>query len=100
MLTTFNRTEWREDSAEERKRNVELDKMTPDELRKMFPYQAVTKRRLIAYQIPEGEVIKFVRTRREMGHFPLEGVIGVGDAWGRYPRKIHLSSEEVQLLEV
>ena len=100
MLTTFNRAEWREDPAEERKRNVELDKLSPAEMRKLFPYQAVTTRRSIAYQIPEGEIIKFARTRNEMGFFSIEGVIGVGDAFGKYPRKIHLSGEEVQLLEV
>ena len=101
MLKTFKRDEWKEDPAEEAKRSAVLrGNATEPEVRALFPYRAVTKRRLPVYGIPEGSVLSYVRTKHELALYAIEGVIGIhGDAWDRTPRRIVLSSDEVQLIE-
>lgn len=101
MLTSFDRTTWKEDPTEEHARD-QMNLTTPEaELRKHFPYKGVVKMNLRAYGIPKGAVLNYVRTRQELGFYPMQAIIGVqGETqWGVHPRRLYISSDEVQLVE-
>jgi len=101
MLTTFDRSEWKEDPVTEKQCEDLSVHSTPADVRTLFPYTAVTKQKLMAYGIPAGATLRYVRARHQPGFYPLTAVIGVADelTWGARPRQLYLSSAEVQVLE-
>lgn len=101
MLTTYNKDTWTEEPDTERRLTALIDARTPDaELRKLFPYKGIAKKRLIPYGIPEGSVLPYIMVKHEVSLYPLVGAIGVGghNEWGG-PRRLILDSSEVQLVE-
>jgi hypothetical protein len=102
MLTTYNKETWTEDPDMERRIMALIDARTSDaELRKMFPFKGIAKKRLIPYGIPEGSVIPYVLVKHEVSLYPMVGAIGVGGhkEWSNGPRRLILDSNEIQLVE-
>lgn len=102
MLTTYNKDAWREDQDTERKTDALISAKTSDaELRALFPFKGIAKKRLVPYGIPEGAVIPYVRVKHEVSLYPMVGAIGCGGQgmeWGG-PRRLILDSNEIQLVE-
>jgi hypothetical protein len=101
MLTTYKRDEWKENPEEEKAIDLLTFQATADEVRKLFPFRVLAKKRLLAYGIPEGELLSYARARHEPQHYPILAIIGLAGEtkYGNHPRKIYLSSEEAQLVE-
>ncbi len=78
MLTTFNRTDWKEDSGDEWKRDHLTAAMPQEELRRLFPYKA-----------------RIARTTQVVKYFPIECVIEATSD----PRRIMLNSDEAEVME-
>lgn len=102
MLTTFKQDEWKDPADLDHQIEVlKTSNPTPEQVRALFPYRGVARKRLIPYGIPEGAVIPYIRVKHEPSIYPFIGIIGVGDAmqWGTYPRRLILDSNEIQLIE-
>ena len=103
MLTTFKRDEWVEPYDIDRTiEDIRLKgEPTPDELRKIFPFRGIALKRLLPYGIPEGTVLQYIRVKHEPSLYPIVGIIGVAGetAWGNYPRRLILDSNELQIVE-
>ena len=104
MLQTFNQAEWRDpiDMDHQIENMRASGRVTHDELRAMFPYMGIAKKRLLPYGIPEGAVLQYIRVKHEPSLYPFIGMIGLGGdtQWGNYPRRLILDSNEIQLVEV
>ena len=100
MQTTFDRSKWYEDHLAEKRRD-ELDQKTdPAAVRQLFPFKARAKKKLMAYGILEGTVFEYARTKMVANFYPIEIMVGIaGDTSNHIPRKLCVSSDEVQLIE-
>lgn len=103
MLATFKQDEWKEPAdIDQQVEILRTQPHTPEEIRKLFPFKGIAKKRLIPYGIPEGSVLEYIRVKHEPSLYPFVGLIGVaGDTqWGTSPRRLILDSTELQLVEV
>ena len=100
MQTSFDRTTWKEDPQIDAACGALTQRSAPNDVRAIFPYSARATRRLVAYQIPEGEVFRYARCRHEMAFYPIVVVVGIaGDPMHSHVRTLYLSSDEVELFE-
>ncbi len=95
MLTTFNRTDWKEDSGDEWKRDHLTAAMPQEELRRLFPYKARIIKTCPVYKLTEGQEVEFARTTQVVKYFPIECVIEATSD----PRRIMLNSDEAEVME-
>ena len=98
MLTTYDKEQWVEDTEVEQKSSL-IDHTTPEsEVRRLYPYRAVVRGRCLAYQLKEGTIIHYARTKHSINQFPIEAcTYGMGN--GKV-KLLCLNSQEVQLFEV
>ena len=102
MLTTFKQDEWKEPAdVDQRIETFKVCNPSVDEVRKLFPFKGIAKRRLLPYGIPEGAVLQYIRVKHEPSLYPFIGMIGVAGetGWGEYPRRLVLDSNEIQVIE-
>lgn len=103
MLTTFKVDEWKEPiDIDQQIENMRTNgSVTQEQVRALFPYRGVAKKRLVPYGIPEGAVLEYIRVKHEPSLYPFVGIVGVcGETqWGAYPRRLVLDSNEIQLVE-
>jgi hypothetical protein len=98
MLTTFDRSAWREDAEEERERST-LHLQSPEEMvRKHFPYKVILTHACKIYGFKEGDVLPYARTRHELQYYPIQAI-----TYGIHAsstRLLYLASDEAILMEV
>jgi len=97
MLTSYDRTTWREDFADSSARD-RISAATPDSVvRSYYPFKAVITKACKIYGFKEGDVLLYARTRHVVQPFPIEvTTYGVDKS----PRILNLGSDEAQLLEI
>ena len=97
MLTTYNKEQWVEDTEVEQKSRL-IDHTTSEaEVRRLYPYRAMVRGRCMAYQLKEGTIIPYARTKHTINHFPIEAcTYGMGK---EKVKLLCLNSQEVQLIE-
>lgn len=104
MLTTFNSQDWKDPAdIDTRIENMRANgSVSYSEVRALFPYRGIVRKRLLPYGIPEGSILEFVRVKHEPSLYPFIGIIGVaGDTqWSNYPRRLIMDSNELQLVEI
>ena len=103
MLTTFKADEWKDPAdLDQQIENLKTAAPTPEQVRAMFPFRGIAKKRLLPYGIPEGAVLEYIRVKHEPSLYPFVGLIGVAGEtqWGNYPRRLILDSNELQVVEV
>ena len=97
MLTTFDRTQWKEDVAQEAVRMAFNWATPPEVLRQHYPYRGKITLACQVYALTEGQEVPYMRTRHTIQLFPLEGLFV--NAKEQSVRWVFFESGEVQLVE-
>jgi len=96
MLDSFDRSTWVENVSDE----LERDRITvtTDEsiVRKHYPYKVIIRKNNPAYKLVKGDIISYARVKHVPQYFPIEAITYNGT---KPLKKLHLNSEEAQLIE-
>ena len=99
MQTSFNPLEWKEDSGEEFSRMRITGETPEEELRRLYPFQAVLKKDCKSYGLEEGMILNYARVKLIPQFYPIEAVIYTGNP-KIAPKTVILTSTEAQVREV
>ena len=98
MLTSYDRTQWKEDVTEVWDRDRIHAKSSEPTVRKHYPYKAIIKKSNPAYNLKAGDIISYARTRHVPQYYPIEAV--TYGLEGKGFRILYFNSEEAQVMEI